>query len=204
MRTVSNSSITKARKPPAYTKTGDSGETGLIGGRRVRKSSIRVRAYGDIDELNSILGIAIEFARTDRAKRILSEIQRDLFVLGSEIASPNQPALPSTGILPTVNEVMLTFVEKETENLHSELPALRNFILPGGTPAAAFLHLARAVARRAEREHVALAETEAVRPVVLQYLNRLSSLLFELARFENQKAGRREEVWSGKTTKRVA
>ncbi len=200
---VSNSSPSRIRKPPAYTRTGDSGETGLIGGRRVRKSSIRVRAYGDIDELNSILGLATEFAQTDRVKRILSEVQRDLFVLGSEIARPNQPAPPSPTILPTVTEAMLSYLEKETDQLHNELPTLRNFILPGGTPGAAFLHFARAVARRAEREHVALSEADPVRPVILQYLNRLSSLLFELARFENQKAGRSGEVWSGKSSKRV-
>ncbi len=170
----------------------------MIGGRRVRKSSIRVRAYGDADELNTILGAAAEFARSARVKKILRQVQRDLFVLGSELASPGQRIGSFATVLPSVTESMLSNLEKETDRIHEELPVLRNFILPGGSAGSALLHLARAVSRRAEREAVTLSETEAVRSVVLQYLNRLSSLLFELARYENQESGRKEEIWSGK------
>lgn len=195
----SDSKISKAKKPPAYTKTGDSGETGLIGGRRVRKSNARVITYGEIDELNSILGVAAEFSTNTRVKKILIRIQRDLFALGSELANPVLRTKSPTTSLPVVNETMLTNLEKQTDRLHEELPLLRNFILPGGTPGAALLHLARAVTRRAERETVALSEIEHVRPLTLKYLNRLSSLLFELARFENWKSARGEEVWSSKS-----
>ncbi len=187
------------RKPPAFTRTGDAGDTGLVGGGRVKKSSARVRAYGEVDELNSVLGLAAEFVETAPAKKILHKLQRDLFVLGSELASPTQPTKSSTRHLPTVGVAMLTELESETEKLHKELPLLRNFILPGGTTGASLLHFARAVARRAEREAVALSEIESVPPLELKYLNRLSSLLFELARFENHKAKRKEEIWSGKS-----
>ncbi len=192
-------STTKERKPLAFTKRGDAGETGLVGGRRVKKSSARVRAYGEIDELNSILGLATEFVETTRAKRILRQLQRNLFVLGSELACPNQSAQSTTSVLPTVTPAMLSDLEQETEKLHEELPVLRNFILPGGTSGAALLHLARAVTRRAERDVVALSEIESLPPIELRYLNRLSSLLFELARYENYKSKRKEEIWSGKS-----
>ncbi len=195
-------SKTKERKPPAFTKTGDAGETGLVGGRRVKKSSARVRAYGEIDELNSILGLATEFVETTRAKKILHKLQQDLFVLGSELASPSQSTQPATPVLPTVTTATLSELEKKTEKLHEELPVLRNFILPGGTYGASLLHLARAVTRRAEREVVALSETETLPPLELQYLNRLSSLLFELARYENYKSKRKEEIWSGRLQSR--
>jgi len=187
------------RKPPAFTKTGDAGETGLVGGKRVRKSSARVRSYGEVDELNSVLGLAAEFVKTARAKKILQDLQRDLFVLGSELASPTQPTESSPRNLPKVTSSMLTKLELETEKLHNELPLLRNFILPGGTKGASLLHYARAVARRAERETVALSEIETVPPLELKYLNRVSSLLFELARFENYKLKRPEEIWSGRS-----
>ncbi len=196
--TLNSQSPKKERKPPAFTKTGDVGETGLVGGRRVKKSSARVRAYGEIDELNSILGLAAEFVKTTRAKKILHQLQQNLFVLGSELASPKQSTQPTIQNLPEVTPSMLLEVEKETEKLHEELPVLRNFILSGGTYGAAFLHLARAVTRRAEREIVALSEIESPPLIELQYVNRLSSLLFELARYENHKSKRREEIWSGK------
>ncbi len=196
--TLNSHSTKKERKPPAFTKTGDEGETGLVGGRRVKKSSPRVSAYGEIDELNSILGLATEFVKTTRAKKILHQLQRDLFVLGSELACPNQSTQTPISILPTITPTMLSDIEKETEKLHEKLPVLRNFILPGGTYGAALLHMARAVTRRAEREVVALSEIESLPPLELQYLNRLSSLLFELARYENINSKRKEEIWSGK------
>jgi cob(I)alamin adenosyltransferase len=200
---MNSGSSKKARKPPAFTKTGDEGMTGLVGGRRVRKSSARVRAYGEIDELNSILGLAAEFVKTTLARRLLLQIQRDLFVLGSELACPIQSAQPATPSLPTITPAMLSDLEKETEKLHEELPVLRNFILPGGTYGASLLHLARAVTRRAEREVVGLSEIESLPALELQYLNRLSSLLFELARYENQKSKRKEEIWSGKLQSKI-
>lgn len=199
---TSRAKTSNKRKPPAFTKTGDTGETGLVGGKRVKKSSTRVRAYGEIDELNSVLGLANEFAETPRTKKILHRLQRDLFVLGSELASPTQPTKSPTGSLPIVNLAMLTELELETEKLHNELPLLRNFILPGGTTGASLLHYARAVTRRAEREVVELSEAESVPPLELKYLNRLSSLLFELARFENYKSRRKEEIWSGRLQSR--
>ncbi len=190
------------RKPPAFTKTGDEGDTGLVGGRRVKKSSERVRAYGDVDELNSVLGLAAETVDTARAKKILYKLQQDLFVLGSELASPKPRTKSSITNLPSVNQGMLNRLEIETEKLHDELPLLRNFILPGGALGASILHYARAVARRAEREVVALSEIESLPPLEIKYLNRLSSLLFELARYENYKSKREEEIWSGKSLSR--
>lgn len=187
------------RKPPAFTKTGDAGETGLVGGKRVKKSSARVKAYGEIDELNSVLGLATKFVATTRAKKILHKLQQDLFTLGSELATPKPTTKSSTANLPTLSLAMLTKLEMETEKLHNQLPLLRNFILPGGTTGAALLHYARALARRAEREVVGLSEIELLPPLEIKYLNRLSSLLFELARFENYKAKREEEIWSGKS-----
>ena len=195
---MNSHSAKKERKPPAFTKKGDAGETGLVGGGRVKKSSPRVRAYGEIDELNSILGLATEFVKTSHAKEILHQLQRDLFVLGSELACPNQTTKTTVSVLPTITPTILSNLEKETEKLHEQLPVLRNFILPGGTYGAALLHLARAVTRRAERDVVALSEIESLPPLELQYLNRLSSLLFELARYENIKSKRKEEIWSGK------
>jgi cob(I)alamin adenosyltransferase len=195
---LNSNSSKKERKPPAFTKTGDEGMTGLVGGRRLRKSSPRVRAYGDIDELNSILGLAAEFVKVARTGKILRQLQRNLFVLGSELACPIQSTQSPSPALPIITQAMLSSLEKETERLHEELPLLRNFILPGGTYGAALLHLARAVTRRAERDVVALSEIEPIPPLELQYLNRLSSLLFELARYENYKSKRKEDIWSGK------
>ena len=178
-----------------YTRTGDDGRTALFGGGRVEKDHPRVTAYGTVDELNSVLGWALtQVTSTDTARRI-EQIQHDLFTLGSELATP-PPAegrkRPATPPLPVarVGE-METWIDQAEE----ELEPLRAFVLPGGSAAAAALHLARTVCRRAERAVVSLSANDSVPPDVLVYLNRLSDLLFVLARLENRRAGCDDVLW---------
>ena len=175
------------------TGTGDDGTTGLVGGRRVPKTSARVAAYGAVDEANDALGVAVAFADDPALAALLRSIQHDLFNLGADLATPEG----AEGAL-RVTEADVARIGAETDRLEAELPPLRHFILPGGTPAAAFLHLARATTRRAEREAWALREVEPVNPHALVYLNRLSDLLFLLARRENVRAGKEESQWLGK------
>lgn len=180
-----------------YTRTGDQGETGLFGGGRVAKSNVRVAAYGAVDELNAVLGWAATQQGTDVAGR-LRGVQEDLFAIGAHLATPGagarkRPALPA---LPDdVGEL-----EAWIDELDAGLPQLRAFILPGGSPAAAALHVARTVCRRAERSVVALAGAEVVAPGVVVYLNRLSDLLFTLARAANRAAGIPDVEWHGDST----
>ncbi|MDQ7828754.1 MAG: cob(I)yrinic acid a,c-diamide adenosyltransferase [Armatimonadota bacterium] len=176
-----------------YTRTGDAGETGLIGGRRVPKDDPRVEAYGTLDELNSAIGAARAFLgdAPPAVTRALEQVQHRLFALGAEIAAPDPAA---AGVRPcTADDVGA--LEHLIDAVQAELPALRVFILPGGSPAGSLLHVARTVARRAERRVVALARAEPLNPEVLRYLNRLSDLLFVLARAVNQAAGRPETPW---------
>ena len=170
------------------TRTGDAGQTSLVGGARVSKASPRVAAYGDVDELNSLLGLVR--ARLDDAQvgEALGHIQNDLFTLGADLASP-------AGVeVPRINESFVTPLEDFSAVFLSELEPLKEFILPGGSEAGALLHVARAVARRAERHVVALAEHEAVNGATVVYLNRLSDLLFILARAVNRRAGAPESM----------
>jgi cob(I)alamin adenosyltransferase len=177
-----------------YTKTGDKGETALYGAGRVRKDHPRVEAMGAVDELNAALGWASAEILGSSNRGRIQAIQHDLFSIGAEIATP----IVEDGKRPTIPEISrdnVDYLEKWIDELTDELPALRAFILPGGSPGAAILHLARTICRRAEREVVGLAQDEAIRPEVLIYLNRLSDLLFTLARHENQRAGVGEVEW---------
>jgi cob(I)alamin adenosyltransferase len=178
-----------------YTRTGDEGETLLFGGGRVRKHDARVEAYGNVDELNSVLGWALTQLEDPSSRERLSQIQHDLFALGAELATPpqvgNRPR-PETPALPLERVAMM---EGWIDEADLELPELRAFVLPGGTGGAAALHLARTVCRRAERSVVRLAEMESVSTDIITYLNRLSDLLFVLARLENQRAGLDDVRW---------
>jgi len=178
-----------------YTRGGDTGETSLFGGERVRKSAPRVSAYGEVDELNSVVGVArAEISHGDlRAK--LETIQSSLFDLGGELATPGA-ARAKAG--PRVAEADVAELEGWIDALEAELEPLRNFVLPGGSRAASLLHLARTVCRRAERAVIALAEREQIEAVLIRYLNRLSDLLFVMARVENRRAGVAEPQWIGR------
>ncbi len=170
------------------TRTGDGGTTGLAGGQRVRKSSPRVHAYGEVDELNSCLGLAAALQADPELVQVLEQVQHRLFSVGADLATP-----PGTRG-PRVEEALVAELEALMEPLMSGLPPLEEFVLPGGSPAGAALHLARTVCRRAERACATLAEQEAVTPQVLVYLNRLSDLLFVLARVANRRGGTPETL----------
>lgn len=178
-----------------YTKTGDSGDTSLFAGGRVRKSNIRVDAYGTIDELNSTIGVARAHGLPERADAWLHTIQNELFVIGSDLATP-MDANPAW--LTRLDDAPIGTLENAIDQMDTELPELRQFILPGGTLGAASLHVSRTVCRRAERIAVELAGEEAINPNVIAYLNRLSDFLFTLARWVNQAAGRADTVWSSR------
>jgi cob(I)alamin adenosyltransferase len=165
------------------TKTGDKGDTALIGGQRVSKGSLRVAAYGEVDELNSLLGLAVSHLRDADCREILQEIQHRLFTLGADLASPDGVEVPR------VSEDHVTRLEEILEGLMDELPPLEEFILPGGGPGGATLHVARTVARRAERTVVALYQETSINPQAVIFLNRLSDLLFVLARVANKREG---------------
>jgi len=167
-----------------YTKSGDDGTTGLIGGVRVPKDSPRIEAYGSVDELNAVLGVVRSYSLPGRMDKILERIQDDLFTVGADLALPQDASRADWGI-PTLPEEAVQTLEKEIDECESNLDPLRQFILPGGTPAAAMLHLARTIARRAERCCVTLARAEHVDPLIVRYLNRLADLCFVLARFMN-------------------
>jgi cob(I)alamin adenosyltransferase len=180
-----------------YTKTGDAGETGLFGGGRVPKDDPRVRAYGDVDETNAAIGFAASLEPQTFESSLLQTIQRDLFTIGAELATPDPSklakALSRSGTAIGASDVGA--LESVIDNYEARLTPLKNFILPGGTPKAAALHVARTTCRRAERAVVTLARDEQINPVIIHYLNRLSDLLFVLARAVNQQAGRDDIVW---------
>jgi cob(I)alamin adenosyltransferase len=170
-----------------YTKTGDAGQTSLVSGDRVSKADLRVSAYGDVDELNSVLGVTRTFPLDAELNELLGRLQNELFTVGADLATPSGTPVPR------VEEEMVTGLEEVIDKYLEELEPLREFILPGGSQAGAMLHLARTVARRAERVVVALAEREEINAAALHYLNRLSDLLFVLARVANKRAGTVEE-----------
>ena len=176
-----------------YTKTGDLGETSLLGGTRVPKDHLRVAAYGDVDETNAALGAVRTLAGT-KLERLLFPIQKDLFAIGAQLADPTHRVAAKRAKAALTN-AQVRRLEKLIDARDAKLPPLRSFVLPGGTPAAALLHQARTVCRRAERSVVRLAREADVDPRVVVYLNRLSDLLFVLARFENQRAGIAEDRW---------
>ena len=178
-----------------YTKTGDSGETGLFGGGRVPKDNPRVGAYGDVDELNAAIGLAAGLEPSGLELELLQIIQRNLFTIGAELATPDRKKLATALSGPPIGEDEATTLERAIDGWDERLEPLKNFILPGGSPKAAALHLARTICRRAERSVVALAREAAVSPAIVKYLNRLSDLLFVLARAANAQAGRPDIKW---------
>jgi cob(I)alamin adenosyltransferase len=177
-----------------YTRTGDTGETGLLGGVRVRKSVSRVEAYGTLDELSAMLGMACAALTDPDISGLLQSVQRDLFALGAQLADARGGKTQATDKA-AVPDARLVELEQAIDRAQALLPPLRSFILPGGCEAGARLHLARTVCRRAERRIAALAESEPVAPVVLAYVNRLSDLLFVLARLANDRARIQELTW---------
>ncbi len=181
------------RSVKIYTKTGDAGETALFDGTRVLKSDARVDAYGEIDELNALLGVARSHLRDAALDEMVARIQRDLFALGARLADPAH-RIADRVAKATLGPEDVTRLEGWIDELETGLPPLRRFILAGGTPAGATLHLARTVCRRAERRSVALGQA-AVEPAILAYMNRLSDLLFVMARAANQRAGVPEQEW---------
>ena len=182
-----------------YTKTGDSGETGLFGGERVSKASARVDAYGEVDELNSVLGVVrtahLGGAVPDDFDALLATIQSRLFDLGAELANAKGKDLG----IPLVQDTDIAQMEQAIDKAEEEVPPLKTFVLPGGSKLAADLHVARTVCRRAERRVVALAAEAEVRLEVIRYLNRLSDLLFTLARLANVREGLSDVPWMGRT-----
>jgi cob(I)alamin adenosyltransferase len=166
-----------------YTKSGDEGQTSLVDGSRVSKADLRVASYGDVDELNSLLGLARVGLSDAAFDALIGRIQNELFVLGADLASP--ASVP----VPRVSEELVGALEQDIDALMEELEPLREFILPGGNQLAAYLHLARTVARRAERTVVDLAAREEISGAAIRYLNRLSDLLFVMARVANKRGG---------------
>lgn len=175
---------------PIYTRTGDKGTTGLFNGRRVAKDSLVIEAIGSVDELNAVIGLALARIKNKelRIKNNMQEIQGDLFSVGASLANPKSKTLVDF-------EKRAKEIEKQIDEMTKKLPKLMNFILPGGSETGASLHLARTVCRRAERQIVALSKKEKVSSSVLIYINRLSDLLFTMARFVNLAEKKKEVVW---------
>jgi cob(I)alamin adenosyltransferase len=175
-----------------YTRTGDGGETSLVGGERVAKSTLRVDTYGEVDELNSALGVAHTRVTHDEVLSTLSSVQNDLFSVGAILADP-KGRLSNDKV--ALDDSAVRKLEELIDRFDSELEPLTSFILPGGSTGGAELHHARSVCRRVERKMVELTSREPVPPVVIRYMNRLSDLLFVLARLENKHQGVEEEKW---------
>ncbi len=179
-----------------YTKTGDQGDTGLFGGGRVPKNHPRVEAYGDVDELNAAIGMARAIEVMPRIDEVLVPIQRDLFAIGALLATPDRDKMRQHLEKARVDDARIAELERAIDAGDNELEPLRTFIVPGGSPKAASLHVARTVCRRAERRVVELGQHETeIPPLVVIYLNRLSDLLFTLARVANKRAGSGEVTW---------
>ena len=178
-----------------YTRTGDSGDTGLFGGGRVAKDDARVEAYGDVDELNAVLGMARAVELMPRIDEVLVLVQRDLFAIGALLATPDRDRMAQHLQKARIDERRIAELEQAIDDAESELEPLRAFILPGGTPKAAALHVARTVCRRAERHVVRLQHDVELPALVVIYMNRLSDLLFTLARLANRRAGAGEVTW---------
>lgn len=176
-----------------YTRTGDDGSTGLGDGTRTGKDSARVGAYGTVDELNSTIGMVLACELPDPVRELLIQVQHDLFDLGGELCIPG---------MAMVHDADVERLERELDTLNEPLPPLKDFILPGGGMAAASCHLARTVCRRAERETIALSREEAVRSEAIRYLNRLSDLLFVIARVLARASGHGEVLWQHERRKR--
>jgi cob(I)alamin adenosyltransferase len=178
-----------------YTRTGDGGETSLFGGGRVPKHHVRVTAYGDVDELNSAIGVVRATEPVDRHDSLLELVQRDLFAIGGHLATPDPVKVAKALAKAELSAERVGEFEAAIDRADTELPALTAFVLPAGTPKAAALHVARTVCRRAERSVVALAASEEVPALFVRYLNRLSDLLFTWARLANHRAGVGDVTW---------
>lgn len=175
-----------------YTKTGDDGTTALFDGTRVAKDHQRVDTYGDVDELNASLGVAIASLNDEEIKKLLLQIQRDLFALGAKLANPQHKKQKAKA---DFGENKITALEKAIDQCESEIDPIKNFILHGGSITTAYLDLARTVCRRAERKLVSLNQNETIDPLILIYLNRLSDLLFMLGRVVNKRLGVKDIPW---------
>ena len=178
-----------------YTRTGDDGDTGLFGGGRVAKDDQRVEAYGDVDELNAVLGMARAVEVMPRIDEVLVPVQRDLFAIGALLATPDREKMAQHLQKARIDEHRITELEQAIDDADAELEPLRAFILPGGSPKAAALHVARTVCRRAERRVVRLQHDVELPALAVIYLNRLSDLLFTLARLANTRGGAGEVTW---------
>lgn len=189
-------------KNSIVTKTGDSGQTFLLAGVRIAKNNIRVKTYGESDELNSLLGVAQSSVKQKDILKILEQLQSQIFELSAILATPSSSIKPEDETKHT-NLVTnyITFLEQNIDQLEPQLPELKNFILPGGNQGSAFLHLARTVCRRVERTIIDLREVEQVNPKLIIYFNRLSDLLFILARYENFKSNVKENIWISQQSK---
>lgn len=181
------------KKSNIYTKTGDQGETSLFGGERVSKANQRIKAIGKIDQLNAALGVISADITDQNIIKILEKIQNQLFQIGAEIANPKKHLAKSK-----IKTVDIKTLEKTIDLLDSDLPKLANFILPSGSRAGSLLHFARTICRETEREVVILNQTDEINPNVLRFLNRLSDLLFVLARKINFSTGISEKIWKSK------
>ena len=180
-----------------YTRTGDKGSTLLGNGKRVDKNSLRVDAYGSVDEANATIGLSI-LRNNLKIKKILQSVQNDLFDLGADLCVPDKKNLKKLKI----TSARVDYIEKEIDIFNKELKPLNSFILPGGSESSTYLHIARTVTRRAERKVVALSKKEKINPITVIYLNRLSDLLFVLARYTNNK-GKKDILWKpGKNLKK--
>ncbi len=171
-----------------YTRGGDKGLTSLGDGSRVEKSNLRIKAYGDLDEANSSIGVSISFS-SQYIKKILLKVQNDIFDIGADLCFPEKSKRTVT-----ISNTKIDFLETEIDLINKDLQKLESFILPGGSKSSAFLHLSRSLVRRAERSIVELNGTELVNPDIIKYINRLSDFLFVAARFENKKDG--DILWS--------
>lgn len=178
-----------------YTRTGDGGQTTLFGAGRVSKADARVAAYGDVDELNAALGAVLACEPVAFERELLESVQRDLFAIGGRLASPKPEKVSRALEKAQVTPEQITQLEAAIDRADGELRPLSAFVLPGGTMKAALLHVARTVCRRAERSVVGLHANQSVPPAILAYLNRLSDLLFTLARLANHRAGASERTW---------
>jgi cob(I)alamin adenosyltransferase len=175
-----------------YTKTGDKGQTSLLGGTRVPKHHIRIEAYGTVDELNSFLGLIRDQETDEHSTSVLLEIQDRLFTIGSSLASDPEKSKVK---IPVLDEKDILFLEGEIDKMNEILPEMRSFILPGGHPTVSYCHISRCVCRRAERNIIALSEESFVNDLVVKYLNRLSDYLFVLARYFGHKLKAKEFPW---------
>ncbi len=173
-----------------YTKTGDDGTTGLQGGRRISKSDLRIQAYGAVDETNSAIGLALTYELDLDLRELLTRIQNELFVAGSDLSNPDL-----TNTKNRITEPMISYLESKIDRFESELAPLTNFILPGGHKVAASLHLARTISRRAETTVVELSKSEQLNTSCQKYLNRLSDLLFVMARVANKRNQVPDVLW---------